>query len=397
MARFLFVVPPMVGHINPTVSVAAELEARGHEVAWVGHRLVVGPVLPDGAKLFALDTDTDREDFVALAERALSLRGAAALKFLWEEVLIPLAHAMLPGVREVVDFYAPDALCVDRETFAGAVVARGRNLPWATSATTSLDRKESIGDLHKIYAWTEERLAELQRQAGLEPVPMVEESPHLVIVFTTLELMGGENPAPGIYHFVGPSFRYRQSASEPDDFPWDRLRDVPRVLVSLGTLNPRRGERFFRAVAEGLGECDLQVILVAPDSFGPFPDNFIVREWVPQVDLLPHVNAVICHAGHNTVSESLANGLPLVVLPIKDDQPVVAAQVTDAGVGLRLPFARPRPGAIREAVLRVLAEPGFRASAERIRRSFAAAGGASRAAELLEALVGRSGNGQDAR
>jgi len=386
VARFLFVVPPMVGHINPTVSVAAELEARGHEVAWVGYRAVAGRVLPHEARLFALDAGADREDFAAKADRALTLRGLSALKFLWEDVLIPLARAMLPGVGEAVAAFAPDVLCVDRETFAGAIVARGLDRPWATIATTSLDRKESIGQLHRVYDWTEERLAELQRETGLEPASLVEESPHLVLVFSTLALMGGDNPAPEVYRFVGPAFRHRSRGTDRGAFPWDRLRDVPRILVSLGSLNPGRGERFFRAVAEGLAGEELQVILVAPDTFGPFPDNFIARPWVPQVDLLPHVQAVVCHAGQNTVSESLAHGLPLVVLPIKDDQPVVAAQVTRAGVGLRLPFARPRPDAIREAVGRVLNEPGFRAAAEAIGRSFEEAGGASRAAELLEQL-----------
>ena len=30
MSRFLFVVPPLVGHINPTIGVAAALVERGH-------------------------------------------------------------------------------------------------------------------------------------------------------------------------------------------------------------------------------------------------------------------------------------------------------------------------------------------------------------------------------
>ena len=34
MSRILFVVPPLTGHINPTVAVGAELAARGHDVAW---------------------------------------------------------------------------------------------------------------------------------------------------------------------------------------------------------------------------------------------------------------------------------------------------------------------------------------------------------------------------
>jgi UDP:flavonoid glycosyltransferase YjiC (YdhE family) len=57
VSRYLFVVPPLVGHVNPTVGVAAKLAARGHEVAWTGPpalvRPLVGPhatVLPLGAE-----------------------------------------------------------------------------------------------------------------------------------------------------------------------------------------------------------------------------------------------------------------------------------------------------------------------------------------------------------
>ncbi|MYW45964.1 glycosyltransferase, partial [Streptomyces sp. SID161] len=34
MSGFLFVVPPLTGHINPAVGVAARLAAYGHRVAW---------------------------------------------------------------------------------------------------------------------------------------------------------------------------------------------------------------------------------------------------------------------------------------------------------------------------------------------------------------------------
>ena len=36
MSRYLFVVPPMVGHVNPSIAVGRELLARGHDVAWAG-------------------------------------------------------------------------------------------------------------------------------------------------------------------------------------------------------------------------------------------------------------------------------------------------------------------------------------------------------------------------
>jgi UDP:flavonoid glycosyltransferase YjiC (YdhE family) len=95
----------------------------------------------------------------------------------------------------------------------------------------------------------------------------------------------------------------------------------------------------------------------------------MVHRHVPQLALLPHVDAVVCHGGHNTVCESLAHGLPLVIAPIKDDQPIV------------------QPPELRDAIHRVLVEPGFRAAAARVRDSFAKAGGAPAAATALEGLL----------
>src|SRR5262245_35532806 len=106
--RFLFVVPPLTGHVNPTVSVARALEANGHEVAWVGHAGKVRPLLPPGAKLFALSEQVDASHADAVQDKAKTTRGAAALKFLWEDFLVPLARSMRPGVEAAVDEFRPD-------------------------------------------------------------------------------------------------------------------------------------------------------------------------------------------------------------------------------------------------------------------------------------------------
>ncbi|WP_338067418.1 glycosyltransferase, partial [Crossiella equi] len=86
------------------------------------------------------------------------------------------------------------------------------------------------------------------------------------------------------------------------------------------------------------------------------------------------------------VCESLAQGLPLVVAPIRDDQPIIANQVVEAGAGRRVRFGRVGPAELRESILDVLGFPGYRAAAERIRASFADAGGTAAAADRVEAL-----------
>lgn len=385
MARFLFVVPPLTGHTNPTVSVAGALEGRGHEVAWVAHPRAVRPLLPAGARLVELDDRVPEERWAEANAKAKAARGLAAFQFLWEEFFIPLARGMRAGVERAIDEIRPDVLVVDQQALAGGLVARRRGVPWATFATTSAGLTDPLAGLPKVRAWLDAQIAALEAEAGLDPVADPDLSPHLVITFSTEALMGRAARSGPHIHGVGPAIAFRP---ETASFPFGALREGPRVLVSLGTVNFEVGERFYNVAIEALENEPIQVVLVAPErQLTRIPDNVIVRPFVPQLSLLPHMSAVVCHAGHNTVAETLWAGLPLVVLPIKDDQPVVAQQVADAGAGLRLKFGRVRPEELRDAVRRVLGEPSFREAARRIQRSFREAGGAARAADLLVELA----------
>jgi len=385
MARFVFVVPPLTGHVNPTVAMGAALAARGHTVAWVGHPTQVRPLLPEGACLLALSEDVPQALVAASVDRRNKVRGLAAFKFLWDDFLLPLARGMVPEVEEAVRAFAPDVLVSDQQTLAGAIVARRLGLRWATTASTSAAVVDPLAALPKIKAWRDDRLHDLAREAGLPLAEEPDRSPHLVLVCSTRALVGEDETFPAHYAFVGPAIRRRP---EPVPFPWESLAEGRRVLVSLGTLNAERGGPFFRAVVQGLAGVPVQVVLVAPeDVAGPLPPNVLRRDYVPQLELLGHIDAVISHGGHNTVCETLLHGRPLVVAPIKDDQPVVARQVVDAGAGVRVRFGRATGPVIREAVTRVLDDPGFAAAARRIGDSFRAAGGAEAAADRLEALA----------
>jgi MGT family glycosyltransferase len=383
--RFLFVVPPFTGHVNPTVSIARALEGRGHTVAWAAHPRRVQPLLPPGARLLALDDRVSDEVYGPLVDRARSVRGLESYQFLWQEVLVPLTRAMRPQVETLIDSFAPDVVVVDQQAIGGALAARRRRARWASLCTTSASVVDPLADLPKVKEWSDSQLRTLEREAELEPALPPDLSPALVVVLSTAALVGPADRYPSHYRFVGPSIADRP---DPTPFPWDALRDGPRVFVSLGTVSAERGAAFHAAVAQALGGEPLQVILAAPPGHLPDPpSNFIVRERVPQLALLPHVHAVVSHGGHNTVCESLAHGLPLVVTPIRDDQPVVANQVVAAGAGLRLRFGRLGPQTLREAVRCVLDEPAFRQAAARVRASFGSAGGAEEASRLLEGLA----------
>ena len=364
MSRFLFVVPPFAGHINPVLAVADELTRHGHEVAWAGHR-----------------------DPSAIADRPPGLRGFAALKFLWERSLIPLATAMLPEVLRVAAEFRPDVVVADQQALAGALAAERLGLPWATSATTSAELTDPLGDLPKVRDWLTGLLDELRTVSGAPSTVDLRFSPHLVLAFTTMALLGQSARLPDSVRFVGP---VRRAEPEESALPWPELDpDRPLVFISLGTMNADAGERFLAHSVEALrARPGIQAVIVDPTgSIADAPEQVIVRARVAQLAVLARADVVVCHAGHNTVCEALGNGVPLVVAPIRDDQPIIADQVTRAGAGIRLRFDHARAEQIGGAIDTVLADPAYRTAAQRVQRSFQQAGGAVTAARELIRLA----------
>ncbi|MET8975648.1 glycosyltransferase [Streptomyces sp. NPDC004539] len=418
MSGFLFVVPPLTGHINPVVGVAARLAARGHRVAWVcpdrelvrrlagADAVVFGCEVEGGGEAESVasgggggtshttsaETDMSRimHGTVTSSHRPPELRGPEALKFLWERFLLPLAEAMAPGVRRAVEVFRPDVVVSDQQAFAGALVAERAGVPWATSATTSAEFMDPLAGLPKVQEWIGARLAGLRRAVGdVSGTADPRFSPHLVIGFSTPELVGEVEAV----RWVGPSVTGRPDG---EGFPWEWLDpDRATVLVSLGTANADAGERFLTvcrdAVRARAGR--LQAVLVDPGGVlgGGADENVLVVASVPQIALLAKgLDAVVCHAGHNTVCEALWYGVPLVVAPIRDDQPLIAGQVVTAGAGVRVRFGRAGAQQVGAALDAVLDEPSYRAEAARVGAAFRAAGGADAAAVHLEQLAERS-------
>ncbi|GLX51092.1 glycosyl transferase [Streptomyces hygroscopicus subsp. hygroscopicus] len=392
MSGFLFVVPPLTGHINPAVGVAAHLAARGHRVAWTCAdpglvRRLAGPDAP----VFGCAGPVPGADG---AVRPPDLRGAEALKFLWEWYLLPLADAMAPGVRAAVEEFGPDVVVADQQAFAGALVAERLGLPWATSATTTAEFGGAYDGLPKVADWLRQRLAELRGRVG-DPSGTADprSSPHLLLVFSSPELVGPRAPSAPHIHYVGPSLAGRPGHP---GFPWEWLDPGrAKVLVTLGTANADAGARFLAVCHDALRERADRVQAVLADPGGVLPaeegdKDVLILPSVPQLALLERLDAVVCHAGHNTVCEALWHGVPLVVAPIRDDQPVIAAQVVDAGAGLRVKFGRVGADRLGTALDTVLHDPAHRAAAARVRAAFRAAGGAPAAATHLERLARES-------
>jgi MGT family glycosyltransferase len=157
--------------------------------------------------------------------------------------------------------------------------------------------------------------------------------------------------------------------------------------ASLGTLQNRL-ERVFRIIAEASAGQDAQLVIALGCKTARIPSNLlgdpIVVGYSPQMALLRRASLVITHGGLNTTLECLSEGLPLVVLPITNDQPGVAARIKHLGVGEYIPLKKLTASGLRRTVRSVQTSPFYRERARRCADEIQRADGPTQAAELIE-------------
>jgi UDP:flavonoid glycosyltransferase YjiC (YdhE family) len=94
----------------------------------------------------------------------------------------------------------------------------------------------------------------------------------------------------------------------------------------------------------------------------------------------------VTHGGHGTVMRALANGVPLLCMPLRRDQADNAVRVAARGAGLTLAAAAPAEE-IRAALARLLDEDAFRDAARRLGAAVAAEASSPAVVDELEALA----------
>jgi UDP:flavonoid glycosyltransferase YjiC (YdhE family) len=378
VSTFLFVSLPLTGHIHPMGAIARALVQRGHRVVWAGSETFLRPVAGPEAEIHPIPLR---------AHRGQAERGLAATKSRWEGYIVPHARVTRKGITAAVQQFQPDVMVVDQHAIAAAIVAHETGKPWATVAPTAMELTRPFrGPMPKVEAWIHERMAEIWTSAGMPGTPPFDLrfSPYLVIGLTARDLTGDLAWPPNL-ELVGPALAQRPHHGRP---PGDWLEPGRRhVLVTMGTTSlDHAAEGFYSRILQAIPDTVNALVLAPPGAITDPPPHVLVRERVPILELMPHLDAVVSHGGLNTVCEALAHGVPLVIAPVKGDQAINAAQVSRAGAGLRVSFDRARPAELRDALLAVLDNPDFRAAAGRIQASFARAGGARAAADHLDKL-----------
>jgi UDP:flavonoid glycosyltransferase YjiC (YdhE family) len=168
--------------------------------------------------------------------------------------------------------------------------------------------------------------------------------------------------------------------------------DAPLVLVAPSTAHDSEN-KLVRTALAALAEEPVRVVAttnrVRPQRPIAVPDNAVLVDWLSYSQLMPIAALVISHGGHGTVARALGAGTPVLISPITGDMGETAMRIAWAGVGASLPWRLCRPGPLRWAARRVLADPGFAARSRQIAAWAGTHDGADRGAELVEQLAAR--------
>jgi UDP:flavonoid glycosyltransferase YjiC (YdhE family) len=89
----------------------------------------------------------------------------------------------------------------------------------------------------------------------------------------------------------------------------------------------------------------------------------------------------------NTTLESLSNGVPMVAIPIANDQPGVASRIVWSGCGEAIPVKKVNVDNLRTAIKKVLTEDSYRKNALQLQEAIKKAGGTKRAIDIVEQAV----------
>ena len=419
--------PEVPGHTNSMTALALELQRCGHAISWIG--ILDGREFAArwGFRSIALGEQEFPLGYIANTMKQLGrLTGWQALQFTLDQY----RRAIDVGLRETpsrLQGCGVDALIADESAFHARSLAETLEIPWVTISSAlpmhpdrdlpppGLPWKFGRTPYHRLRnrlgytlaRFVMRRIARViydyRAATGLPPYDFFRgnASRLATIAQITREFDFPRSEVPDWFHYVG-SLQKNEHRSNVA-FPFDRLHSSPPgeqrplIYASMGTLQNQLYP-IFRNIAEACADETAQLVISLggggrSEDLGALPGQPIVVEYAPQLELIARAVLVITHAGMNTVTESIACGVPMLAIPVTNDQPAVATRIARAGCGEMLSLKKASTERIRLEVRRLLRDDRYTANARKLAAANDHAGGLPRAVKIIERVLdGANGN-----
>ena len=421
MARFLFVSVGASGHVNPMLSMTAELVRRGHYVGFGTSRHLEPRVTPDVSRFYSIGPDVgpgsqDKPEWAKFAE----LRGQRRMKFAIREILFPLAEIATRELLVIIDSFKPDVLVFDFMTFAASIVGDLTGLPWATTTPVPgmLQGKDahpfglalpySETPLRRLYSplfWHfanatmsyqhDRQFNRIRAEFGLSPVRNAfftsSISPYLVLALAPSEVEYPRSAWPPAVHFVGPAISIGSAHAQVPEWLEALPSSRPLVYATVGT-SPNPGHApYLERLSAAVGDLDADFVITVGTGarLPPSSGNVRIEPWVPNGLIIPKARMVMHQGGSSSMYETLAHGKPAVVTPFEDGQDENAQRLCWVGAGKMVNPYKVSVRQLRRAIETVLTSREMQERASSLAEDLKQYDAGRTGADLLEQLASK--------
>lgn len=335
--NILFVNANLYGHINPTLGLVKKLTEKGNQVSYFCSESFSGQVTKMGAKWIGYSNrldlflkeyrPTDRHPFFMLMEYML----------LYDE-------AVLPEILGIIEEGQYDMIICDSYFGGACFLKQIVKIPVVCSHSSFAMSKAPVPErmlapgFHPQLDHCYRIIKRICEGYNIEE-PSLEQvftsKGDLNIVYTTQDFNGDDGVHEPEYLFAGPSIDRQQEA---EDLDLSVIGDRKLIYISLGSVNTAYLD-FYKTCISAFSNTDYYVCMsigkkCEVSQLGEFPQNFLVKGYLPQLETLKRADVFITHAGFNSVNEALYFGVPMLALPQVNDQHKVAQRLVSMGLGM---------------------------------------------------------------
>ncbi|MGK0532888.1 macrolide family glycosyltransferase [Bacillus sp. 'calajunan'] len=391
MAKVLMFNFPGEGHVNPTLALIEELVKRGEEVVYYCVEEYKGKIEKTGASF------RPYENFLEKVDMLERMNG----KIHPSELLLHMVKSMDKIIKIIIEELEEekyDYVIYDNNFAVGWIIAEVLNVPRISSCTTfavtkkvfnALMNNHNEGDkTSPSYQEVTRILEKWQKVYGFsmnEKKNVMTCAGNITLVYTSEFFQPDVEELDDSYIFVGPSITSRKDMQE---ITFKQKEEEKLIYISMGTVFNQQMD-FYYTCFETFKNFPATIILsvgkhIDINQLKNVPHNFKVYNYVPQLEVLKQANLFITHGGMNSSSESLYFGVPMIVIPVMGDQPIVAQRIEDLKAGIQLNLKNLTPATLYNTVMEVLYNDVYLENSHKIKCTLKDAGGYIKAADTIE-------------
>lgn len=405
MAKIALLPTPTPGHLYPFCALAKTLSQRGHEVVLFS--------VADGARFLGEQPYEIRQIISQkLPEGSLATIKSTLLgSRTFQKIFLKESLIEIDSILQTEKF---DLLIGDEIQLHGSTLAQLNSLPFITLSCAfpnipdrSLQYPLALsgfelnkGAVYQIKNWFFLKIFDLFAASHLK-------------IINQYRLLKSLNPFEKIEdtfsktcHLIPilESFDYHRSFSKHQycigniiDTQRETKRKIlrhssskPLIYVSLGTLADHNQKMKLLRALEMLSdryEFHMSWGQWLPNTDSAQARNIFLYDHIDQLDAIEQSDLVITHGGMNSVSECLYYAKPMIVIPLKFDQPGIAKRVAYQRLGETLNIKDVHPRKLQHHLQNLLNNPDIKAQVVQAQNVSRSLNGLKKAVSLCEAML----------